>query len=202
MDTTTRLPLFPLMTVFFPGTLLPLKIFEARYLDMISASLRESRPFGIVPVRQGREVGAAAAFFPLGTLATIESFDRGDDGLLHLRVLGTQRIRVLGHEVMPDRLTIGEVVTLPPASDGIIPEDLSYLRALLQEVYERNDAAIPYRERAWDSALWLAYRLGELLPLATMTRLAILEAADAEAALRIIDAALRALSGPPPSNSH
>ena len=62
----TAVPLFPLQAVLFPGTLLPLRIFEARYLDMISASLRQHRPFGIVLIRQGREVGAPADFFPFG----------------------------------------------------------------------------------------------------------------------------------------
>ena len=103
---TATTPLFPLQTVLFPGTLLPLRIFEARYLDMISASLRSSRPFGIVPIRIGHEVGKTPDFFPFGTLAMVESFDQGSDGLLHVRVLGTNRFRVERHEVQPDSLLV------------------------------------------------------------------------------------------------
>lgn len=200
--TSERLPLFPLQTVFYPGTLLPLRIFETRYLDMVSASLRAGQPFGIVPIRRGREVGAAAEFHAMGTLASITSFDRGDDGLLHLVVEGGERFRVTAHQVMPDRLTVADLVRLPPAADGSIPEDLSYLRALLQEVYERNAGAVPYAAPRWDSALWLAYRLGELLPLPLPNRLAVLEAADGAAALRLIDAALRAQGASPPPSMH
>ncbi|MGE0859622.1 MAG: LON peptidase substrate-binding domain-containing protein [Gammaproteobacteria bacterium] len=197
-----RLPLFPLQTVFYPGTLLPLRIFETRYLDMVSTSLRAGQPFGIVPIRRGREVGAPAEFHAMGTLATITSFDRGDDGLLQLVVEGGERFRVTAHTVMPDRLTLADLVRVPAADDGVIPEDLSYLRALLQEVYERNAAAVPYTAPRWDSALWLAYRLGELLPLPLPSRLAVLEAADGAAALRLIDAALRAQGANPPPSMH
>ena len=105
-------PLFPLQTVFFPGTLLPLRIFEARYLDMISASLRTARPFGIVPIRSGHEVGATPDFFPFGTLATVESFDQGSDGLLHVRVLGTDRFRVENDPIAGLEQAVPEVVVL------------------------------------------------------------------------------------------
>lgn len=197
-----RLPLFPLQTVFFPGTLLPLRIFETRYLDMVSACLRAGQPFGIVPIRRGREVGSAAEFHAMGTLASITSFDRGDDGLLHLMVEGSARFRVTAHTVMPDRLTVGDLVRVPDATDGGIPQNLSYLRALLQEVYERNAGAIPYAAPRWDSALWVAYRLGEVLPLPLPNRLAVLEAADGASALGLIDAALRAQGASPPPSMH
>ncbi len=54
----TDLPLFPLQTVLFPGGLLSLKVFEARYLDLMAVCLRESRPFGVVALRRASEVRA------------------------------------------------------------------------------------------------------------------------------------------------
>mgnify|MGYP006172358211 CR=1 FL=1 len=56
----TDLPLFPLQTVLFPGGLLPLKVFEARYLDLISHCLRTREPFAVVRIRQGAELAGAA----------------------------------------------------------------------------------------------------------------------------------------------
>ena len=50
-----ELPLFPLRTVLFPGGLLELKIFEARYLDLMSRCMRERAPFGVVALRSGAE---------------------------------------------------------------------------------------------------------------------------------------------------
>ena len=55
--TDDLLPLFPLQAVLFPGGLLGLKVFEARYLDLVTRCLREQRPFGVVCLRQGGEVG-------------------------------------------------------------------------------------------------------------------------------------------------
>lgn len=201
-DLTTDVPLFPLQTVLFPGTLLPLRIFEARYLDMISAALRAQRAFGIVPIRQGREVGAPADFFPFGTLATVESFDQGKDGLLHVRVLGTERFRVERHSVQPDALTVADITPIPGATDHAIPLDLDYLRALLNDVLQANAAVLPYREPRLDSALWVAYRLAELLPLASASKIAVLQADDGLAALSRLDAGIRAASTTSPKGRH
>ena len=79
-----ELALFPLRTVLFPGGALPLRIFEPRYVDMVRDCLRDERPFGVVPILHGPEAGAPADFHPSGVLADIESWDLGDDGLLHL----------------------------------------------------------------------------------------------------------------------
>jgi len=66
---TLRIPLFPLNTVLFPGSLLPLKIFEQRYLDMAAACLKDNAPFGICLIEKGSEVGDAALPHKVGTLA-------------------------------------------------------------------------------------------------------------------------------------
>ena len=58
---TEELPLFPLQTVLFPGGLLSLKVFEARYLDLAGTCLREKRPFGVVALRKGQAIGVVTA---------------------------------------------------------------------------------------------------------------------------------------------
>ncbi len=199
---TTAIPLFPLQTVLFPGSLLPLRIFEARYLDMISASLRQRRPFGIVPIRLGHEVGAPADFFPFGTLAAVESFDQGKDGLLHVRVLGTLRFRVERHTVQANTLTVADITAVAAAIDQPIPQDLAYLPGLLKDIFDANAEQLPYRDLQLDSALWVAYRLSELLPLAAATKVAVLQADDGLAALSRLDAGIRAASTPPPKGAH
>ena len=65
----TDTPLFPLGTVLFPGGLLPLRIFEQRYLEMAKVCLREGTPFGVCLIREGSEVGAPATHEELGCLA-------------------------------------------------------------------------------------------------------------------------------------
>ena len=65
------IPLFPLNTVLFPGGQLPLKIFEARYMDMVSECLRTGQQFGVCLISSGKEVGGSAECYEIGTLAKI-----------------------------------------------------------------------------------------------------------------------------------
>ena len=195
-------PLFPLQTVLFPGMLLPLRIFEVRYLDMISASLRTARPFGIVPIRIGHEVGATPDFFPFGTLAAVESFDQGADGLLHVRVLGANRFRVESHEIRPDSLLVASIAAVPQAEDQTIPTDLVYLKSLLADIFAANAEQILYRDWQMDSALWVAYRLAEVLPLAAASKVAVLQADSGLAALSRLAAGMQVSSSAPPRGTH
>ncbi len=90
-----ELPLFPLNTVLFPGARMPLHIFEERYKEMISECLERQRPFGVLLIRSGREVGGEADPFDVGTTAHIASVDHLDDGKMNLMCVGGQRFRVL-----------------------------------------------------------------------------------------------------------
>ena len=73
------LPLFPLQAVLFPGGVLNLKVFEARYLDLVSRSLREDTPFGVVCLNQGSDVhtpgGERVRFAFTGTDGVLRTFD-------------------------------------------------------------------------------------------------------------------------------
>ncbi len=200
--TLATLALFPLGTVLYPQGLMPLRIFEARYIDMVSASLRNSSPFGIVPLIRGGEVGKEAAFHQRGTLATIAAWDQGPDGLLHIQIEGGDQFRVDGHTRQADGLIVGEIETLTAASDGIIPQQFAYLRNLLREIFEQNRGQVPYESWLLDSALWVSYRLAEVLPLAMSDRIALLEANSGAAKLGLIDVILGELKGTPPSSAH
>ena len=84
-----QVPLFPLNTVLFPGGPLPLRIFEARYVDMISHCLKENASFGVLLIREGQEAGTPASTFEVGTLARIVDWYQGSDGLLGVTAIGT-----------------------------------------------------------------------------------------------------------------
>jgi len=74
------LPLFPLEAVLFPGALMPLHIFEPRYRLLIRRCIERQRPFGIVLIRNGSEVGAGAEAYGVGTEAKIVAESRLRDG--------------------------------------------------------------------------------------------------------------------------
>ena len=89
-----NIPLFPLSTVLFPEGELKLRLFEPRYLDMVSECLRMDTGFGICLISAGKEAGQAAEFFSLGTYARIIDFEQMSDGLLGINVRGERRFRV------------------------------------------------------------------------------------------------------------
>jgi Lon protease-like protein len=96
------IPLFPLHTVLCPGIALPLHIFEPRYRAMVRRCLADGSPFGVVWIREGRDVGAGTiAIASVGTLAEIREADRHADGRFDLVAVGTERFRV--EEVFVDR---------------------------------------------------------------------------------------------------
>src|SRR5438270_10272549 len=99
--TLQSLPLFPLGTVLFPGGVLPLRIFEVRYLDMIGKCRKAGAPFGVVSLTQGAEVrqpGSAESFATVGTLATIGDFESPRPGLMMIRASGSQRFRITSRD--------------------------------------------------------------------------------------------------------
>src|SRR5262245_37563064 len=94
-----NVPLFPLGTVLFPGGQLPLKIFEARYMDMAKVCIKDGSPFGVCLIASGREVGTPALPHSVGTLARIDSWDMPQLGLLHVQCRGSERFRILSKRV-------------------------------------------------------------------------------------------------------
>ena len=112
------LPLFPLRSVLFPGGLLALKVFEARYVDLVADSLRRQLPFGVVCLLQGGEVRtgskAAVRFESAGVLARLDDVDSEQPGVLRARCSGTQRFRLDGAAAQQaDGLWIGSATLLP-----------------------------------------------------------------------------------------
>jgi Lon protease-like protein len=90
-----ELPLFPLNTVLCPGIALPLHVFEDRYRALVRHCLATASPFGVVLIREGREVGKGAiSFTGTGTIAEIRDADRHDDGRFDLLVVGTRRFGI------------------------------------------------------------------------------------------------------------
>ncbi len=91
-----RLPLFPLHSVLCPGIALPLHIFEPRYREMVGQCLETGSPFGVVLIREGREVGPLAGHIAdVGTTAAIRQAGRYPDGRLDIVTVGETRFRIV-----------------------------------------------------------------------------------------------------------
>lgn len=184
-----ELPLFPLGTVLFPGGVLPLRIFEPRYLDLVSRCMRTDSGFGVVTIHEGRETGSQpTSIYPVGTLARIVDFDQTDDGLLGITGLGVQRFRVVGHRIQSNNLLIGQVQWLP--DDPALPLLPSHepLARVLRDLLKNGELRLYARFFApdWGSAAWIGNRLTELLPLPLHIRQALLEMTDPQQRLDIL----------------
>jgi Lon protease-like protein len=110
---TVEIPLFPLGTVLFPDGVLPLKLFEARYLDMAARCMRANAPFGVCLIREGGEVGAPAVPHGVGSIARITGWDMDKPGLLFITTRGGERFRIVEQTTRPDRLLTAHIALLP-----------------------------------------------------------------------------------------
>ena len=169
--------IFPLNTVLYPEGVLPLKVFEQRYVEMTKACLRDERPFGVCLIREGREVGTAAVPEPVGCLATIESWDMPQLGVFHLVARGGGRFRIREMRVAPNHLISATIEPIPPddGAHGVDPLCREVLRAIIEKVGAEHFPA-PARV---DDAAWVGYRLAEVLPLDANVKQALLELTDA-----------------------
>jgi Lon protease-like protein len=175
VDRTLNIPLFPLNTVLFPGARLPLRIFERRYLDMVSSCLRSETPFGVVLIREGLEVGEAARTFDTGTLAHIVDWEPLPDGLLGVTAHGGERFVARRRRVEPNQLLTAEVSTIPEQPAESLPPRFQSLAALVGRLLSELQALPAKTESRLDDAVWVSWRLAELLPLSLAEKQSLLE---------------------------
>lgn len=185
MKNSDEIPLFPLNTVLFPGGVLPLRIFEARYLDMISECMRKQSGFGICAIQSGDEVGKAAQCCPVGTLAVVTNFDRGEDDLLRVTVQGEQRFHIDESRVERNQLQRARVSWLQE-QDAPLPDERKPLVALLARLLQQAGPPFADTTPHYDSAGWVAGRLAELLPFALGDKQRLLETDHALERLEIL----------------
>ena len=169
------LPLFPLNTVLFPGGLLPLQVFEQRYMTMAKTCLRDSSAFGVCAIRHGAEVGAPATPEAVGCTAKILHWDMEQLGVLKIVVQGERRFRVASTRVQDDGLVLGEVEFLPEEADAPVPEALLPCRTLLERIVAEHGERLFAKPFRLDSSAWVSARLAEVLPLAPNLRQTLLE---------------------------
>lgn len=183
---TQSVPLFLLNTVLMPGGVLPLRVFEPRYLDMLAGCMREDTPFAVVAIAEGSKVGEAAEPMPMGTLATIADWDQGDDGLLEVVALGGERVWLLSTEVQADGLTVAEVQRLPIAEGAAVSDETRFLSQGLERLLEKLGEPYSSQQRFLDDSGWVSSRLTELLPIPLPEKQSLLEESDPQARLQQI----------------
>jgi len=158
-----KIPLFPLNVVLFPEGELKLRIFEPRYIDMVSICLRNDTGFGICLIQEDKGADKFADFFSLGTYAKIIDWDQMEDGLLGIVVKGEKRFRVLSRKISKSNLCFGDVDWLND-DENTMPESYQNFSDLLREIVIRYKLPIENMRDRFDEANWVSERLAELLP--------------------------------------
>ena len=171
-------PVFALNTVLYPGGPLPLRIFEPRYVDMVSDRLRRDAPFIVALIRSGHEVGGGATTHSVGTLARIVDWNRQDDGLLGIVALGGRRARVLDTETRPDGLCVASALVLDDEPAAAVPAEHRRLAGLLRGLFDQLEPRYRHVTPRFEDASWVGYRLSELLPMPLARKQHLLEIDD------------------------
>ena len=192
-----NVPIFPLNQPLFEEGVLPLQIFEQRYLDLVRECTRESKAFGVCMIIQGRESGEAAQHVPVGTLAVIRDFNQTDRGLLYIRAVGDRRFRIVKRWVQPNALIRADVELLNDLDDLTNqPQDDQFdkIRQLLEQLHQQLKQQHP---DAFDKVIqeplryqdrhWVTNRLIELIEVSPVQKQQWLEAPSARRFLSLLD---------------
>ena len=173
-----RVPLFPLNTVMFPAGVLPLRIFEPRYLDMVSDCLRHDTEIGVILIEDGNEIGEAAHTYPVGTLATISYWNKRNDGLLGITLRGSRRFEVIDTEIQPNQLIMATVDLLPESPRLEIQQKYQGMASLLKKIISQLEPPYTTMPVHYDDLEWISARLVELLPMPLDYKQELLEHGD------------------------
>lgn len=197
LNKNSWLPLFPLNTVLFPGGVLPLKVFEMRYIDMVRECMKHEKTFGIVRIKSGHEVGAAAEPEAVGCLARIRQWDMQELGVLLLRIEGGERFRITETRVLQNQQLEARIDMIAADSaaaiTGIHVSCAKALKAVIEDINLKGQAkqgeafispfATPIQ--LYDAA-WVANRWCEILPIPLIARQQLLELGNAQSRLAIV----------------
>jgi len=186
------LPLFPLRTVLFPDGPLPLRVFETRYLDMVSRCMKDDSEFGVVLLLSGSEIGRANTA-SVGTRARILDWYQGSDGILGITAVGLDRFALKSTSRQSDGLYLGQVESLAREPACPLPAEYQAMASLLEVIV--NDLGKLYEdlETHYDDASWVGYRFAEILPISLEEKQECLEMSDALARLRYVRPLLRSI---------
>ena len=197
-----EIPLFPLRTVLFPRGKLALQIFEKRYLDLVSSSLKNQTGFGITLLKEGQaevEPGVLQQLHTVGTLAYIVDWDQLDNGLLGITVEGDCKFAIQDYWRTDSGLYMARVSfseqDMPRSRKIPVGEDLSGLTELLHVLEEHPVIQQLELDIDYQNLRDLGWRLSELIPAALEIKQELLELDDPFERIRLVERSIQHLIG-------
>ena len=175
-----QIAIFPLNVVLFPQGQLALRIFEPRYLRMVSECVQSQTGFGVCLITKGKEAGAAEVV-RVGTTALISDWQQLPRNMLGIRAFGQQRFKVLSSWIEPDGLRQASVEWLPTTATVEYPAGYAPMQRFLQSWMDKTKES--YTEALLQDAEWVSMRLAERLPIKLSAKQKLLEMNDPVARL-------------------
>ncbi len=190
--------LFPLNTVLFPEGVLPLRVFETRYIDMVRACMKSNTPFGVVAIQSGAEIGEVATPYSVGTIAHITEWDMPELGVLLIQTRGGDRFRILETRLLPSQRLEARIDFIPiePVVDGgdNLKVCAEVLNVVIQDIERRAredqepQFIAPFSEPyELNNPAWVANRWCEILPIPLVEKQRLLEMQDVSLRLQTIE---------------
>tara|TARA_B100000949_G_C14279301_1_gene451077 strand:- start:1991 stop:2590 length:600 start_codon:yes stop_codon:yes gene_type:complete len=162
---TSKVPIFPLRSIVLPGGLFPLRIFERRYLDMVTECIKTDQGFCISLVRTEKPNSYVTDIYEYGSWVKISDWNKLEDGLLGITVEGKNIARISNTSLDHENLLRGEIEKLDLEKEYLIPQKYLTLSKFYKKIYPNLKSFIDTKEEKFADASWIGYRLTELLPI-------------------------------------
>lgn len=173
---TLTLPLLPVRGVLFPGGLLPITAFEVRTVAMLQRAIAAGTPFGVCLIRSAD----SGTLLPhdIGCIARVAAWDVPVQGRLSVRAVGVDRFRILALHTSAEGLLEARVQRLAAESPRPLPPEHAACAGVLEHILARlgeENFAPPFE---LGDAVWVGYRLAEVLPIKLSAKQNMLEMND------------------------
>ncbi len=178
-----RIALFPLHTVLFPGCILPLQIFEQRYLRLVKNAIQDQQGFAVVLISAGKEVGDAPDVYNIGCFVEIIDWETLPNGLLGITIAARHRVQVTAPCAQHDGLLMAASCDLPEDSDfnnQNLLDEYSDLVDTLKHLQQHPFVVAQGLRLDYSSCLDVSNKLAYLLPVSSQVKQSMLETTNLE----------------------
>ena len=163
-------PIFPLKSIVLPGGVFPLRIFERRYLDMITECIKNNTGFSIALVQKEDRNKYIDQVYDVASYVEIIDWNKLDDGILGISVEGKSLVKIIECNLNKDNLLVGKVEIIEPEKEFMIPQQYLLLSKFYKKIYPGIKDFINFKKERYADASWVGYRLTECLPLDLKTK--------------------------------
>ena len=188
-------PIFPLRSIVLPGGLFPLRIFERRYLDMVTTCIKNNEGFCISLVKKEEPDLYVKDVFEYGSWVEITDWNKLQDGLLGITVEGKNIVKILNTSLDKENLLRGKIKKLDLEKEYLIPQQYLVLSKFYKKIYPNLKDFMSFKQERFSDASWIGYRLTELLPIELELKADLISTSDAIERLKKINQIMTSLYG-------